>query len=79
MSVFIVRAFVKMRGALISQYEMAARLEQIEKILLVHDGQLKELFETIRLLLLPPPDPPAKRIGFGVRESRGKYRIASQP
>lgn len=68
MSVFIVRAFVKMRGTLISQYEMASRLEQIEKILLVHDAQLKDLFETIRPLLLPPPDPPAKPIGFGVKE-----------
>ena len=67
MSVFIVRAFVKMRRALVSQCEMAARLNQIEKILLVHDTQLKDLFDTIRPLLLAPPDPPSKPIGFGVR------------
>lgn len=73
MSVFIVRAFVRMRGALVSQYEMATRLDQIEKVLLVHDGQLKELFETIRPLLLPPPDPASKPIGFHVKEARKKY------
>ena len=75
MSVFIVRAFVRMRGTLVSQYEMAGRLDQIEKILLVHDVQLKELFDKIRPLLLPPPDPPAKPVGFGVKESRGKYQV----
>ena len=73
MSVFIVRAFVKMREALVSQYEMARRLDQIEKILLLHDTQLKELFEKIRPLLLPPPESPKKKIGFGVKESRKKY------
>ncbi len=73
MSVFIVRAFIRMRGALVSQYEMAARLEQIEKVLLVHDTQLKDLFDTIRPLLLPPPDPPSTPIGFGVKETRGRY------
>jgi hypothetical protein len=68
MSVFIVRAFVRMRGALVSQYEMASRLDQIENILLVHDTQLKDLFDSIRPLLLPPPDPPSNPIGFSVRE-----------
>ena len=65
MSVFIVRAFVRLRGALVSQYEMGARLDQIEKVLLGHDRQLQELFDQIRPLLLPPPDPPPKPIGFG--------------
>ena len=78
MSVFIVRAFVRMRGALVSQYEMATRLEQIEKVLLMHDGQLKELFDTIRPLLLPPPDPPTKRMVFHVNEARGKYGVRRQ-
>jgi hypothetical protein len=73
MSVFIVRAFVRIRGALVSQYETAKSLEQIEKVLLVHDRQLQELFEQIRPLLLPPPEPPAKRIGFGVAERRARY------
>lgn len=79
MSVFIVRAFVRIRGALVSQYEMAKRLDQIEKVLLVHDRQLQELFEQLRPLLLPPPDPPNKPIGFGVAEDGGRYRTRNQP
>lgn len=73
MSVFIVRAFVKMREALMSQHQMAGRLDQIEKILLIHDTQLKELFEKIRDLLLAPPEPPKKLIGFGIDETPKEY------
>lgn len=73
MSVFIVRAFVKMREALMSQQRMAGRLDQIEKILLIHDTQLKELFEKIRDLLLSPPEPPKKLIRFGIDETPKKY------
>ena len=64
MSVFIVRAFVKMRQAMLSRFEMEKRLDQIEKLLLVHDDSLKELYERIRPLLLPPVDPQKPRIGF---------------
>jgi len=37
MSVFVVRAFVKMREELLTKCELEKRLDQIEKILLVHD------------------------------------------
>ena len=47
---------------------MEKRLDQIEKILLVHDDSLKELYERIRPLLLPPPDRDKPRIGFHVGE-----------
>jgi phage regulator Rha-like protein len=64
MSVFIVRAFVKMREALLSRNEMEKRLSQIENILLVHDQSLKDIYEQIRPLLLPPSPPQRKKIGF---------------
>ena len=73
MSVFVVRAFVQMRQAMLSRYEMEKRLDQIEKILLVHDDSLKDLYEKIRPLLLPPPEPPKPRIGFHVKEKRAVY------
>lgn len=68
MSIYVVRAFVRMRRELASRSDLEKRLDQIEKILLVHDVHLKELFEKIRPLLLPPPDPPRERIGFGVKK-----------
>jgi hypothetical protein len=74
MSVFVVRAFVKMREKLSATHELARRLAEIEKQLLVHDTALIDLYEQIRPLLLPPPDPTPKKIGFSVRERRAGYR-----
>jgi hypothetical protein len=73
MSIYVMRAFIRMREELTSRRELEERLDQIEKILLVHDTQLKQLFEKIRPLLLPPPEKPRKRIGFEVKEPRAKY------
>ena len=73
MSVFVVRAFVKMREALISRSELERRLLQIENILLAHDESIRELYDQIRPLLLPPPARPRKKIGFEVKERAGLY------
>ncbi len=73
MSVFVVRAFVKMREALISRSELERRLLQIENVLLEHDESIRELYEAIRPLLLPPPEPNRKKIGFEVKERRAAY------
>lgn len=74
MSVFIVRAFVWMRNQLLSSAVQAKRLAEIEKTLVTHDAALVELFERIQPLLIPPPDPERKRIGFSVNEQRVSYR-----
>jgi hypothetical protein len=62
MSVFVVRAFVKMREALISRSELERRLLRIENVLLAHDESIRELYDQIRPLLLAPPEQPRKRI-----------------
>jgi len=64
MSVFIVRAFVKMRTELLADATLEARLQVIEKTLLGHDSALRDVIQKLRPLLLPPPDPPKPRIGF---------------
>jgi hypothetical protein len=73
MSVFVVRAFVKMREYLGLTQAMEKRLAEIEKKLLLHDASLRDLYERIRPLLLPPPDPPKRRIGFKAEERKAKY------
>jgi len=73
MSIYVVRAFVRMREELTSRRDLEERLDQIEKILLVHDTQLKELFEKIRPLLLQPPEKPRKKIGFEIKEKLVGY------
>ena len=74
MSVFIVRAFVKMREQLLTTATMAKRLAEVEKLLLVHDSALGDLYQKIQPLLMPPEEPEKKRIGFDVKESRARYR-----
>ena len=75
MSVFVVRAFVKMREYLLNRAELEKRLADIEKTLLAHDTALRDVYQKIRPLLLPPSDPPRKEIGFGVKEARTRYIV----
>jgi hypothetical protein len=75
MSVFVVWAFIKMREQLLNRSEMEKRLAEIEKGLMSHDAALRDLCAKLRPLLLPPPDPPSKPIGFSVRESRARYQV----
>jgi len=68
MSVFVVRAFIKMREQLLNRSEMEKRLAEIEKTLMGHDTALRDLYQKIRPLLLPPPEPPRKQIGFHTKD-----------
>jgi hypothetical protein len=63
-SVYIVRAFVKMRQELLTNAALEARLQTIEKTLISHDSALRDVIQKLRPLLLPPPEPPRRRIGF---------------
>jgi hypothetical protein len=65
MSVYVVRAFVRMRREMLARSDMEKRLILVEKTLLEHDSGLRDLYQKIRPLLLPPPDPPRRKIGFG--------------
>jgi hypothetical protein len=65
MSVFVIRAFVKMRDELAANTAMVKRLAQIDNTLFLHDSALRDLYQKLRPLLAPPPEPPHKpRIGF---------------
>ncbi|MES1195011.1 MAG: ORF6N domain-containing protein, partial [Opitutus sp.] len=63
MSLFVVRAFVQMREALLDHATVFKRLAQIDKKLLTHDVILRDVYEKLRPLLNPPIKP-AKEIGF---------------
>lgn len=64
MSVYVVRAFVRMRREMSVTSEVDRRLLNVEKTLLEHDSALRDIYQRIRPLLLPAPDPPRRRIGF---------------
>ena len=76
MSVYVIRAFVKMRGELAANATILKRLAEIDKTLLVHDVALREILEKLRPLLAPPPPPPKPEIGFHVKEDAIPYRIS---
>ena len=76
----IMRAFIRMRGMLVSVDELARKLEALERKALAHDKDLEEVFEALRELMTPP-EPPRREIGFHARPEdkgpaakRGKIR-----
>jgi hypothetical protein len=64
MSVYVVRAFVRMREELATSAVILKRLAEIDRKLLIHDVVLREIHGKLRPLLRPPPEPPRKEIGF---------------
>ena len=70
-NVEIMRTFVRLRPLLASHVELARKLADLEK---KYDAEFRVVFEAIRALM-QPPEPPRKRIGFGVAEARGSYRV----
>jgi len=68
MSVYVIRAFVKMREDLAANGAILKRLAEIDKTLLLHDGTLRDIYQKLRPLLEPPPPPPKPEIGFHVKE-----------
>ncbi len=67
MSIYVVRAFVQMRDALLANATILKRLAEIDKKLVTHDVILRDVYEKLRPLLTPPPEPPRKEIGFHAR------------
>jgi hypothetical protein len=61
MSVFVVRAFVRLRQMLASNADLARKVESLEK---KYDKQFKVVFDAIRELMSPKPVPTKKEIGF---------------
>ena len=71
MSVFVIRAFVKMRETLLGTRELAKKLEALEKQLTgrldTHEVAIVRVLQEIMLILNPPPappPPPQPKIGF---------------
>jgi hypothetical protein len=68
-SVFVVRAFVKLREFAVSHKEFAKKLADLEKKFGTHDEAIRQIIATIRQLTSPPVEPkPKRRIGFKMEE-----------
>jgi len=68
MSIFVVRAFVRMREALASNQQILSKLNELERQVEGHDVSIQELVEAIRELMEPLPAT-GRRIGFALAAS----------
>ncbi len=78
-SVFVVRAFLKMREMLTGTRELARQLKKLEAKLTsrldVHETAIVEVLQRLMEILNPPPEPPAppkRKIGFHESSDDGK-------
>jgi uncharacterized coiled-coil protein SlyX len=65
MSVFVVRAFVRLRQVLVEHPDLAERLDELEARVARHDNTLSTLVATIRQMATAPTAP-SRQIGFVV-------------
>jgi hypothetical protein len=86
-SVYVVRAFVRLRELAATHGDLAKRLAELEDkteaLAMNHDtfsrntrNQLKQVFDALRELMTPP-DPPRRPIGFVTPEDKGKKEQGS--
>ena len=78
MSIFVVRAFARMREALRRTPELTRKLAVLEKRLTarldVHEVAIVEVLKEVMQILNPPPDPEPPRRKIGFHESIGTSR-----
>jgi hypothetical protein len=73
-SVYVVRAFVRLREVLASHKDLAQKLKELESKIEGHGEQIRDIIEAINQLLLPP-EKPKRQIGFRVKEPKQKYSV----
>ena len=73
-SVYVVRAFVRLRQMLAMNKELAHKLAELDRKVATHDGAIRSLVDAIRQLMAEP-EPKEKKIGY-IKEASAKYRIA---
>ena len=71
MSVFVVRAFVRMREMLATNQRLAGKIDELENRLDTHDSAIQELIEAIKELMTPE-EPPRRRIEFQLPSAKAK-------
>ena len=69
MSVFVVRAFVRLRQMIASNQQLAAKINQLENHLETHDTAIQELIEAIKELMVPR-EVRRREIGFQLPSAR---------
>ena len=63
-NIAIMRVFVRLREYASTYSDLAHRIESLEQRYQEHDEELGNVFDAIRQLLTPDPEPSGRRIGF---------------
>ena len=80
LSIYVVRAFVELRGLLSANKELAAKVHALERKVTVHERNIAELADSMAALLATPAPPPKRPIGFiNPEDKAGKARLALRP
>jgi hypothetical protein len=75
-SVYVVRAFVRLREMTAANKEVATKLGELERKVASHDKAIRSLVTAIRRLMdSAGPTPAPRRIGFRIEEGRPVYRL----
>lgn len=69
-SVFVVRAFVKLRELSVAHKEIGRKLDQLERKVTVHDLAIADLINAIRELMTSPEPKKKRPIGFAPWEDK---------
>lgn len=62
-NIAIMRVFVRLKEIISTHKELAHKLNELERKIEKHDGEIRTIFEAIRQLMTPP-EKPKQRIGF---------------
>ena len=62
MSVYVIRAFVRLREVVAANSTILKRLAEIDRTLLQHDAALRDIYHKLLPLLQPAPEPPKRSL-----------------
>jgi ORF6N domain len=72
LSIYVVRAFVELRGWLSANKSLASQVHALERKVSVHERSIAELADSMAELLATPAPPPKRPIGFITPEEKVK-------
>ena len=78
LSVYVVRAFVELRGMLTSNRELAGKVHTLERKVSAHERNIAELVDSMAELLATPTPPPKRPIGFVTQDDKSKSKASKR-
>jgi len=73
-SIYIVRAFIRIREILATHKDLARKLVDLERTIAQHDAQIQTIVKALRELMAPERGGEKQPIGFRVKDPKGSYK-----